>query len=59
MKVDFIGGDDVQRSLNHSDNRCVNLIPALNDKGDIAAFYNAPGLTLEVTNPASAVGGAK
>lgn len=56
MKVNFIGGSDVQRSLNHSDNRCVNLIPSLNDKGDIAAYYGAPGLTLEVTNPASAVG---
>lgn len=56
MKVNFVGGDDVQRSLNHSDSRCVNLIPSLNDKGDIAAYYGAPGLTLEVTNPASAVG---
>lgn len=53
---DFIGGADAQQSLNHSDNRCINLIPSLNDKGDIAAFYNAPGLTLEATNPASAVG---
>jgi len=56
MKVDFIGGDDVQRSLNHSDNRCVNLVPSLNDKGDIAAFYNAPGLSLEATNPSAQVG---
>lgn len=56
MKVNFIGGDDVQRSLNHSDNLCINLIPALNDNGEIAAYYNAPGLELELTNPSSAVG---
>jgi 6-phosphogluconolactonase (cycloisomerase 2 family) len=54
--TDFIGGADTQRSLNHSDNRLINLYPTLNDKGDIAAFYGTPGLTLEVTNPGSAVG---
>jgi len=56
MKVEFLGGADTQRSLNHSDNRCINLIPSLNDKGDIGAFYNAPGLSLEATNPSAQVG---
>src|SRR5512145_699516 len=56
MKVDFIGGTDVQRTLNHSANKCVNLYPALNDKGDIAAFYGTPGLLVEATNPSSEVG---
>ena len=42
----FFGGTDVQRSLNHSDSRCVNLYPSVNDKGDIAAFYTTPGLLL-------------
>jgi len=51
MRIDFIGGADVQRSLNHSDSRCVNLVPTLNDKGDIAAYYSAAGLQLEATNP--------
>jgi 6-phosphogluconolactonase (cycloisomerase 2 family) len=56
MKTEFVGGTDVQRSLNHSDSRCINLVPTLNDKGDIAAFYGAAGLSLEATNPSGAVG---
>ena len=56
MKLEFIGGTDVQRSLNHSDNRCVNLVPTLNDKGDIAAFYASAGLQLETTTTNGAAG---
>lgn len=51
----FAGGTDVQRSLNLADNRCVNLYPTLNDKGDIAAFYATPGLTLYASTPGAAI----
>lgn len=52
----FTGGTDVQRSLNLSDNKCINLYPTLNDKGDIAAFYATPGLTLYASIPAAVIG---
>lgn len=49
MKIPgFIGGHDKQRSLNLSDNRCINLYPTTNDTGDIIAFYKTEGLKQEV-----------
>lgn len=51
----FFGGDGTLRSLNHSDGRCVNLYPTLNNKGDIAAFYTTPGLALYKALPNGAV----
>lgn len=56
MKVNFLGGDDVQRSLNLSDNRVVNLYPVTNNDGNVTGFYGTPGLTLEVANPGGAIG---
>lgn len=52
----FFGGADTQDSLNHSDSRCINLYPTVNDDGSIKAFYAAPGLKQEVANPSSAIG---
>jgi hypothetical protein len=50
MKLpNLIGGADTQRSLNLSDNRCVNLYPTTNDDGSIAAFYQVEGLNSEGT----------
>ncbi len=51
----FTGGSDVQRSLNLADNRCINLYPTLDDKGQIAAFYTTPGLLNYATIPAGQV----
>lgn len=51
----FLGGNDVQRSSNHAANRCVNLYATPNDDGSIGALVTTPGLTAEVTNPASAI----
>jgi len=53
---DFNSGNDVQRSLNLADNRCVNLYPVTDDSGTIAAFYSTPGL-LAYTSAASAFSG--
>jgi hypothetical protein len=48
MKVqDFIGGEDTQRSLNLSDNKCINLYPTTNNNGQITAFYKVDGLKQE------------
>ena len=52
----FFGGADTQDSLNHSDSRCINLYPTVNDDGSIKAFYAAPGLKQEVANPSAAIG---
>jgi hypothetical protein len=50
MKVPgFIGGSDVQKSLNLSNNKCINLVPVTNDKGSITAFYKTDGLKSEGT----------
>jgi len=51
----FLGGHDVQRSLNLSDNKCVNLYPTTNDKGDVAAFMATPGLLLYAATPGGIV----
>lgn len=51
----FVGGSDVQRSLNLSDNKCINLIPTANDTGQIAGFINAPGLLEYLSIPAGVV----
>lgn len=58
MKIEgFVGGEDIQRSLNLSDNQCINLYPTTNNDGNITAFYKVEGLKQEVTlsgNPAGA-----
>lgn len=51
----FFGGSDVQRSLNHADNRLINLYPTTNDKGDVAAYYATPGLSLYASTPGGAI----
>jgi hypothetical protein len=43
----FIGGSDVQRSLNLSDNQCINLFPTTNNDGSITGFYKIEGLKQE------------
>ena len=48
---DFIGGSDVQRSPNLSDNKLINLYPVLNDKGDRAALIATPGLSIYAAIP--------
>lgn len=55
MKLDFFGGTDVQRSLNMSDNKCINLYPTTNDRGDITGFNTTPGLLQYVQIPAGVV----
>lgn len=56
MKMpNFISGDDVQRSLNLSDSRCVNLYPVTNNDGSVAAFYGTPGLSLYASIPGGAI----
>lgn len=50
MKIEgFVGGEDVQRSLNLSDNKCINLYPTTNNDGNITAFYKVDGLKQEST----------
>src|SRR5882724_3088131 len=47
MRTPFFGPFSVSRSLNLSDNRLINLYPAIVDTKsgkDIGAFYNTPGL---------------
>lgn len=57
MKVTtFFGGHDVQRSLNMSDNKCINLIPVTNDSQTITGFIAAPGLTREIVITNNALG---
>ncbi len=51
----FFGGTDVQRSLNLSDNRCINLIPTTNDTGSITGFINAPGLLSYLSIPGGSI----
>jgi len=51
----FVGGSDVQRSLNLSDNKCINLIPTVNDNGSVAGFINAPGLLEYLSIPAGVI----
>ena len=51
----FLGGHDVQRSLNLADNRCVNLYPVTNNDGSVAAFQTTPGLKDYAVIPGGAV----
>ena len=59
MKVNLIGGDDVQRSLNLSDSKCINLYATTNNDGSIAAFYKVDGLKTEGTLNGIATGAYK
>ena len=47
----FFGGNDVQRSTNLADNKCVNLYPTTNDKGDVAGFVSTAGLARQYEIP--------
>lgn len=51
----FSGGTDIQRSLNLADNKCINLYPTIDDKGQIVAFYTTPGLIDYATIPAGQI----
>ena len=47
----FMGGTDVQRSLNMSDSKCINLYPTSNDNQQITGFIATPGLSNYATIP--------
>lgn len=52
MKTPFLGGMSVYRSLNVSDNRCVNLYPEVvetRDGKDVGALMGCPGMTKRLT----------
>jgi len=51
----FFGGEDIQRSLNLSDNRCINLYPTTNDSGTVTGLITTPGLSLYSTIPGSII----
>lgn len=52
MKLtEFFGGSDIQRSLNLADNKCINLYPTTNDRGDVTGFLTTPGLLQYVGIP--------
>ena len=56
MKLNFVGGSDVQRSLNLADNRCVNLYPTTNNDGAITAFYKIEGMKQEAVLSGNSTG---
>ena len=49
----FMGGTDVQRSLNMSDSKCINLYPTSTDNQQITGFIATPGLAAYATIPAN------
>lgn len=51
----FIGGSDVHRSPNLSDDKLINLYPVVNDKGDRAALIATPGLSIYAAIPNGAI----
>ena len=51
----FLSGTDVQRSLNLTDNRLINLYPTSNDDGSVGALVATPGLELYATIPSAAI----
>lgn len=60
LKSPFLGGTSVYRSINESDNRCVNLYPEVvdtRDGKDVGALLKTPGMTLRVTLATSPVRG--
>jgi hypothetical protein len=60
IKTPFLGGLSVYRSINNSDNRCVNLYPEVvetKDGKDVGALMGTPGLTGRVTLATSPVRG--
>lgn len=51
----FLGGTDVQRSLNLMDNKCINLYPTTNDNQSVTGFIATPGLKLYSSIPGGVV----
>lgn len=62
METPFLGGSNVSRSLNASDNRLVNLFLEIPDNAEAkkgsGVMYMAPGLTLVTSDGAGPVRGA-